>query len=648
MLYTSIRIIFGRDIYRSCSQEIWIMKRKEYTEQDIQVLSDRDHVRLRTSMYLGNTTPTSYLIPSFSVGKVDMDNVTFIPAVYKCVGEILDNSVDELVQSSQSEKNIYIESNSLLGSFIITDNGRGVPIGIHETGRHTPEVVFSQLRSGRNFGSDRDQGVIGLNGVGSSAVNFCSSSFLVSIRRDKKHYLQEFSDGTLKKTKPSIHSTTSGKTGTSISFTLDEEIFSDISLPDKLVRNRAIEIAASNPGFVIHYNKEKFKFKNGFEDLIKKAYGKEYFRFSHNGLEFFVVYQNQGESQQEEKMFTWVNSSPLFDGGICNTQFLNAFCDKVTSYLTPLAKKQKAQIQKTDVKSGLIVFGSIKLKNPEYDSQSKTRLIGPTMRKEIDAMLETQWKSFSRSCKGWLDKILELAVARHSFESTRKALKDHTRQLKRKIPELLDANSRDRSECRLLITEGLSAASSISEVRDPNIIASFPLSGKINNVYGCTISELLGMGKLQNLLSAIGLVPGIRAHIADLRYGKIVIATDADFDGNDIFTLLVNMFYTYWPDLFNKDLPLIYRLRVPNVVASKGKSRIHFRTLSDFEKNKEKYSGWTIDYMKGLGSMVPEDWKMILSTDNSLIPIVDDGKMKETLQLLFSPDADARKVWLCN
>lgn len=624
------------------------MKRKEYTEQDIQVLTDRDHVRLRTSMYLGNTTPTSYLIPTFLPTGVDLDNITFIPAVYKCVGEILDNSVDELVQSSQKEKTIWIESNGLLGTFTITDNGRGVPIGMHESGKHTPEVVFSQLRSGRNFGDNRDQGVIGLNGVGSSAVAMLSITFRVDIRRDKKRYIQEFNNGALTHSGPLICKTTENKTGTSISFTLDDTIFADISLPEKLVRNRAIEIAAANPGFNVHYNKEKFKFKNGFEDLIKKAYGKEYFRFSYNGMEFFVIYQNQEDNQQEEKIFTWVNSSPIFDGGICNTQFLNAFCDKVNSHLAPQAKKQKAQIQKTDVKSGLIVFGNIKLKNPEYDAQSKTRLIGPTMRKEIDAMLETQWKSFSRSCKGWLDKILEMAVARHNFESTKKALKDHTKQLKRKIPELLDANSRDRSACRLLITEGLSAAARICSVRDPATVASFPLSGKINNVYGCNVSELLGMGKLQNLLSAIGLVPGKRAHIADMRYGKIVISTDADFDGSDIFALLVNMFYTYWPDLFSEENPIVYRLRVPNVVASKGKSRIHFRTLAEFEKNKDRYASWTIDYMKGLASMIDTDWKMILSTDKSLIPIVDDGKMGDTLKLLFGPDADARKDWLCN
>lgn len=618
---------------------------RKYDETDIKILDDREHVRKRTAMYLGNTELASYNVPIFNGSKIDIKNLTFIPAVYKCIGEIIDNSVDELIQVDQEKSAITIQANSLLGEFVITDNGRGVPIGMHETGKHAPEVVFTQLKSGRNFIDERESGVIGVNGVGASAVNFCSSSFRVDIKRDGKRYVQQFSDGTLHKTRPVIRKTTSQDTGTAVSFTLDDTIFSDISLPDELIRNRAIEIAASNPGFVVKYNKETFKFKNGFEELLKKAY-KNYFRFQYNGLEFFVIHNS--EELSEEKIFTWVNSSPLFDGGICNTQFLNSFTDKILEHLAPLAKKNKCQISKLDIRAGLVVFGSLKLQNPQYDSQAKCRLIGPTLRKEIDEMISKQWKSFTRTNKEWLDNILQNAISRHNFETNTKAQKEHKKQLKKKIHGLLDANNKNRMRCSLLITEGDSAASSIAEVRDPEVIASFPLSGKINNVYGCSVANVLSMGKLQDLLLAIGLTPGRPLNPKDLRYGKIIITTDSDPDGGDIFTLLINLFYTYWPELFDTIPPVIYRLVAPLVCCVKGKNRVHFPTLKEFEKVKSKYKGWEINYFKGLGSMVYTDWKMILSTPNSLIPIVNDDKMGGVIELLFGPDASKRKQWLMN
>ena len=158
------------------------------------------------------------------------------------------------------------------------------------------------------------------------------------------------------------------------------------------------------------------------------------------------------------------------------------------------------------------------------------------------------------------------------------------------------------------------------------------------------------MGKITDLLTAIGLVPGHRAVRSQLRYGKIVIATDADVDGGDIFTLLINLFYQFWPELFDKNYePIVYRLIAPNICLVKGKKRIHFPTRSEYEKQKDKFHGYEVRYYKGLGSMVGPDWEMILSGEtNTLIPVIDDGKMGETLELLFGPNADGRKEWLQN
>lgn len=212
----------------------------------------------------------------------------------------------------------------------------------------------------------------------------------------------------------------------------------------------------------------------------------------------------------------------------------------------------------------------------------------------------------------------------------------------------MDATSKIRSECQILITEGLSAKSQISEARNPTTTAAFALTGKINNVYGNTPAQVLKMGKVTDLLLAIGLTPGKKAVRGDLNYGKIVVATDADYDGADIFTLLINLLYQFWPELFDKNYePIVYRLVAPNICAIKGKQRVHFAHRSDYEAVKEKYRGYEIKYYKGLGSMSREDWDMILSgKTDTFIPVVDDGKLTGTLDLLFSDNADLRKEWL--
>ena len=178
-------------------------------------------------------------------------------------------------------------------------------------------------------------------------------------------------------------------------------------------------------------------------------------------------------------------------------------------------------------------------------------------------------------------------------------------------------------------------------------MGSFPLGGKINNVYGATVAQVLQMGKLTDLLAAVGLVPGHSAERRDLRFGSVVIAVDADPDGSDIMTTLICLFYQYWKELFDpKGNPYFYRLIAPNVVAVKGSKRVHFTTKNDYEKQRDKYKGWTISYMKGLGSMEKVDWEMIINDERFYLPITADEHMSSVIKLLFSDDAEARKVWL--
>lgn len=622
-----------------------MVKKKEYTPEDIKILSDRDHVRLRTQVYLGNTKKTSYTVPLFLNDKFKTKEIEFIPAVYKAVGEIVDNCIDEFAQIDIPNKHLTIKAKPILGEYTITDNGRGVPIGMHSSGKPTPEVVFGSLRSGRNFTNDKEIGVIGQNGVGSACTNYCSVDFSIDITRDGKRYRQTFSNGAEQISKPSIRAGGEGWSGTSVSFQLDGTVFEDASLPDDLMHNRAIEIALTNPGVTCEYNGTKYKYKKGFEEIIKEI-SKDYFKFEKDGVEFYVIFDVY--KGVDEQIFSWVNSSLLFDGGIVNTQFLNVFYDKVITHLERDAKKAKCEVTKNDIRLNLLVLGNHKIKDPQYDAQSKTRLTGPNLRVELAEMVEEQWSSFSRKNKDWITTVFERSVLRHHQSENSKAIKEHTKNLRKKVEGLLDATSDIRFNTKLLITEGDSAASMISDSRDPETIASLPLSGKVNNVYGTTPAQLLNMGKITDTLTAVGLVPGQKAVRGNLRYGQVIIATDADYDGSDIFTLLINLFYSFWPELFDNNYdPFFYRMVAPNVVASKNGKRVHFTSRPDYEKVKDKYKGWTIEYMKGLGSMAKEDWDIVIAGLNKYsIPILDDGKIPETLELLFGPSSEMRRQWL--
>lgn len=631
-------------------------KDQNYTAADIEDLGDREHVRLRTQIYLGSMSPTTYQIPILTESSLAIQEVEFIPAVYKAIGEVVDNCLDEFQQITARNKTLKIDAIPEAGQYTIIDNGRGIPIEqkVDRHGKQTwvPELVLSRLRSGRNFKEGKEVGVIGQNGVGAACTNYCSSEFEVIVHRDKKKYHQKFIDGVEKVSRPKITDSVT-HSGTSVSFQLDPSVFKDVRLPDALIRNRAIEIAMTNPDVTVEYNGTKYRYKKGLQEVVGQIAGeKASYCFSINEEnitgEIYVIFN--AHDGVDEQMFTWVNSSLLFDGGKCNTQFMNALTASTISHLERQAKIRKVEVTKNDVKRGLMILANLKVKNPEYDSQAKTRLTGPDVRVEMVNSIGSAWKAFAKQASGWIDEVLEHAENRHHKKADKEAQDEHEKDKKKVklIEGLLDATSRNRSACQLLITEGDSAKSQICEARDPETTAAFALTGKINNVRGCTIAQVLKMGKIKDLLAAIGLTPGKKAIRSDLNYGRITISTDADYDGDDIFTLLVNLMFQYWPELFDpKYEPIVHRLVAPNVCLVKGKQRIHFPRRADYEKVKDKYKGYEVRYYKGLGSMHQTDWEMVLSgkTDTN-IPIIDDGNLDQTLELLFGKDADARKNWL--
>lgn len=620
------------------------MATNKYTETDIKVLSEIEHVHQRSAVYLGNTKVTDYFVPLFG-DEFTIARINFVPAVIKLFSEVIDNASDELIQAKVRKPQILIESDTQNGVYTVSDNGRGVPIGMHATGKYTPEVVFTTLRSGRNFVDDKESGIIGTNGMGVSLSAICSEQFDITINREGKQYTQSFADATRKISKPKIVKGPAKKTGTQVAFQLKKDIFSTIQLPEELVRNRAVEVAATNPNFSVKYNDETFLFKKGFSELLG-SYFDDIQTIGDGDMSFYIVPDYHTDSH--ETMFTWVNSSLLYDGGICNTQFANAFAEKAMTHLAREAKKHKLTLTRQDVLTGLLIFGNLKISDPQYDSQAKTRLTGPNLRKNLDKLITDDWPTFARKNKEWLGQVMERAIIRNNATATKKLQKDQTAGVRVKIDGFMEANSKKREDCQLLVTEGNSAKANIVQSRDPKTTAAFPLTGKINNVYGESVASLLGMGKVVNLLNIIGLVAGKRAMRSELRYGRVCFATDADYDGDHITSLLINLFYQFWPELFDpKYPPFFYRMVAPNMVAEKKGVRTHFPNRAAFDAVSSKYKNYEISYLKGLGSMVKQDWDMILTGKTDVfIPIQNDGGFDDIMKLIFSPDADARKDWL--
>lgn len=628
--------------------------KEQYDSEDISILTDREHVRLRTQIYLGDMSRRSFEILDFFQPKIAFTQVELVPAVYKAVGEIIDNSIDEFAHGFQSKPELTIEADTTEGRYLIADNGRGVPISIHEVAKiHTPQVVFGSLRSGRNFSDDnKATGVQGQNGVGSSITNYCSKEFKINITREGKRYVQTFTDGGLDVTKPKITAGPKTSTGTNIEFQLDDEVFKNgVQIQDVVMRNRAYEIAVLNPGWKVHYNTDTFHFKDGLKGVIKQLTSSSYGTFTYESPDFVaeVYVLPKTHNEPSEKVFTWINSSFLLDGGKINTQLVNAFVDNAVQTVDKKLAKDGVTANRQDVVSGVTFVVNVKVKNPTFDGQAKTRQTGPDLRKEVQDMVTAGWKTFGRTCNDWLEEVQEAAINRSMKSLSKKLDTDAKKTKKLRIEGLLDATSSNRQECQLLVVEGLSAQAQVSDVRNPKTTAAYALTGKINNVYGTSIVKLSQMEKVMPLLNTIGLVPGKKADRSKLNFGKLVISTDADYDGSDIFVTIVCLIYEYWPELLDPKNPFVYRLVAPNVCAIKNDKRVHFANRVDYEKVKDKYKreGWQIKYYKGLGSMSSVDWEMIFERGTpGYIPIVEDGRIKQTMELLFGEDTQARKDWL--
>jgi DNA gyrase/topoisomerase IV subunit B len=597
-------------------------------------------------MYISSTEPKTETHVGYDGEKIIARESQYVPALLVCFRELWDNALDEMV-SHKSGSNLTLEYDEKTCRMRVADDGRGMPIDWREEyQQHAATTLISSTMAGRNFSDDRGA-TRGLNGVGASIVNFVSERFTLQIVRDKKTFDQAFSESEteLQIEDPIIFPATRGlKTGTAVSFIPSKKVFLNQILPLDFVKDRVMELAIAFPQISVRLNGQKIsppKLTNLFPNAplieIEQPGFKARFWISLDGP--------CGEMDHG-----LVNGIPTLNGGTHFDAFKRNLTSGLSLALEKDAKKRGVKVTRADIIKNALVYAICEMDAPTFTSQSKTQLASESAAKAVSAALSDPlvFRNMVKKYPDFVETVLMRAEERLGKSNSSDVAKLNKALKNIKVESLRDATSRNRSECILLLAEGLSAISGMGEARDPKIHGGLPLRGKVLNVHPSKVThkEILANETVCQIMASLGLSVGVRANRHTMRYGKVYIASDADEDGKSIQGLLCNLFFQLWPELFDSKRPFLYILDTPLIIAVKGNQRKYWHNDDVDSFKSEKYSGWGITRAKGLAGLITEDWEHILK-DPKLLPIIDDGKIADTLDLLFDEKkADARKIWI--
>lgn len=644
----------------------------------IKKLSDYQHLRLRTEMYLGSRTAHNQTVLLHTPTGPIVDELAWVPALMTSFREIIDNSLDEFTKAEQAGiLDITYDESAL--KFIISDNGRGIPLDWDETHQcHLATLVMSELKAGRNFNDDDRKGVAGMNGLGGSAITNVSKEFELEVTRRGRpmidgihkreamfNFKQRFFEGnaviddSLQICAPEIKKSNATKTGTTIRFTLSPDVFKNAKLPTTLIESLLREVAAVNSQHTIKFNGTKLPTRPLVEKTLFPKNSVHTMDIREQGFKSkFYLVPNMVQADQGLVMHSLVNNIPTYDGGHHLDTFKREFGLRMIKALETQSKRRKLKPNRSDIEEGLLIYNVTVMDGPYFQSQAKSKLINDNVIKPIENALTPEWfAELIKKQKDWIEQIFERCANRTNKKDADELARAAKRNLKNKVAKLRDATGKDgrkvipRSECTLFITEGDSAVGGISDVRDPARHGALPLRGKILNVSDdkMTPKKLMESQAIADIMNALGLIPGEKAVRGKLRYGKLCVATDMDQDGANIAALLVNFLYTYWPELFDADLPpFVQFFMTPFVILEKGKQREYYYLDNVAEYKPDEWKGWHARRAKGLGTLQKQDWNHAVNVELRTVPITDaDGKLKETLDLIFNKGrADDRKAWM--
>lgn len=643
------------------NDEIERMQQKEYAADNIQVLEGLEAVRKRPAMYIGDISGRG---------------------LHHLVYEVVDNSIDEaLAGFAHNIRVTILEDNSIR----VVDDGRGIPVDMHEK-MHKPalEVVLTVLHAGGKFdkGSYKVSG--GLHGVGVSCVNALSDYLRAEIHRDGKVYMQEYAFG-----KPTCEMTTIGETdhtGTTIIFHPDASIFTDTVYDYDTLANRLRDLAYLNAGISLTLT--------DMRELDEDGKPRSDRFYSEEGLREFVRYIDQGKqpliediidlktekngvpvevamtynTSFNENIYSYVNNINTVEGGTHLTGFRRGLTSTLKKYAEDnhLLDKLKIELSKEDFRDGLTAVVSVKVAEPQFEGQTKTKLgnndVGGVVQSAVGEALRYYLEEHPKQAKAIVDKVILAAQARHAAYNARMKVQRKSPLSGAGLPgKLADCKSRDAAACELFLVEGDSAGGSAKQGRNPNYQAILPLRGKILNVEKAMDHKVYESEEIVNIFKALGVTIGTEEdskepNLTKLRYHKIIIMTDADVDGAHIATLLMTFFFRRIRPII--DNGYLYIATPPLYKCSlKGKKNVYEYAWNDQQVQRfvDRYcdgdrNKFVLQRYKGLGEMNPEQlWETTMDPENRMlkqVSMVDAADADHTFSVLMGEEVAPRREFI--
>jgi DNA topoisomerase-2 len=494
--------------------------------------------------------------------------------------------------------------------------------------------------SGSNYDDTDERTVAGLNGLGSKLTNVFSKEFIVSSCDGKNHFTQTFSDNMRSRTQPIIKKSKANHT--QITYKPDLSQFGIEEIDEdhyKMMEKRVYDLAGCNSGIKFYFNDKLLNFST-FEDYIKLYVDEYFFETKKDKTWSIAVALSENGFQQ----VSFANSTETYDGGTHVDYIMGQIISQMREFFL---KKHKVDIKPSELRNHMTLFLNSTVINPSFSSQTKEKLI--TEVKEFGSTFEVSPKFIQSILKSEIvNSILDWIQQKKNADDNKLQRELNKKLSKIKVEKLIDAKGKDRWKCSLNLFEGDSASNAFRKYRTPETMGGFSLRGKFTNVSEISNQKLVQNVEAVNLMASIGLKLGQPIDIKNLRYGRILITADADADGVSIAALLINFFYKYWPDMF--DRKMIYKVETPIVVATskdKKKGKISFYTQGEYNEweSKVDLKNWEVSYKKGLAALVDDEYSDIINNPR-LTLLTKDDVSETSLDIWFGKNSDLRKTEL--
>ena len=628
-----------------------------YDETQIQVLEGLEAVRKRPGMYIGSTD---------------------FRGLHHCVYEIVDNAIDEALAGYCTDINVILHAD---GSCEVRDNGRGFPVGIHpKLGRPAVEVCLTVLHAGGKFGGSGYKVSGGLHGVGLSVVNALSTWLIAEVKRDGKLYYQEYSYGEPKAPVKAIKDIPEGESGTSITFLANDKIFDEVNYNFEILADRMRELAFLNAGVRITVSDERaespdvrsFCYEGGIVNFVKHLNRKK--TVLHEEPVYITASRNEPEKQEvatvevalqynddyNENVFTFANNINTGEGG----SHLVGFRSALTRVLNDYARKYKIlkdnddALKGEDIREGLSAIVSVKLVEPQFEGQTKTKLGNAYIRGLVDSAvsegMSVYLEEHPTEARAIVDKCLTAARARDAARKARELTRRKTALDSTSLPgKLTDCTEKDPEKCEIFIVEGDSAGGSAKMGRDPAHQAILPLRGKILNVEKTRMDKILANNEIRAMITAFGAGIDEEFDTSKLRYHKIVCMTDADVDGSHIRILMLTFFFRHMRPLIEQGY--VYVAQPPLYRITKGKNIYYAYDDEELNSILERIGRDPkplINRYKGLGEMNPEQlWETTMDPERRVmlqVHLEDAMKADEIFSVLMGDKVEPRREFIEN